>query len=478
MQRLIDGPPTLKHEDILFDKRKDMLGSGSFGTVYRGIVMGLPVAVKIPNKQQLSETEKKEFMSEISVMKKVFHPNIVLFLGACTQHTVMIVSELMVTDLENLLYYPSKVPEQLRVPLTSEIKLKLCTDMSLAINWLHNVVGLVHRDLKPENFLCDSHMNLKVTDFGFTVFPRDVNRNEGWKGTPYYIAKEVFNGNNVSYACDVYALGLIMWQTFTQLEIFPEYDNLEDYSTDVINGGIRPQINSDVPKLFVKTMTAMWDGDYHARPTMKEVVESLQHVSLENAVTDGDGLKFWKKHFYNAKTGGLRLEVAKKLFFTEINKELQTNIQETHPISKLFDGEISPTTFQKSIDLFGKYFKHTTILNELVDISSKDYFAFEINREIANAWLNDRADGCFLVRFAPKTPQYPFVISYNKNGEYQHNRVVRISTKNVTERYKTKNILNGKDIISRTLPELIEKCIKVGMINTPCPHKVNQDIYN
>ena len=51
MQQLIDGPPTLNASDILFDPKKDRLGNGSYGSAYKGIVMGLPVAIKVPNKQ-------------------------------------------------------------------------------------------------------------------------------------------------------------------------------------------------------------------------------------------------------------------------------------------------------------------------------------------------------------------------------------------------------------------------------------------
>ena len=286
MQSLIDGPPTLNADDILFDQTKDRLGSGSYGNVYRGVVMGLPVAIKVPNKQTLTPEEKEDFLREISVMKKVFHPNIVLFLGASTEKKIMIVSELMKCDLETLLYSPEKLPDSLKIELTSEIKLKLCCDMALSINWLHNVVGLVHRDLKPENFMIDEHMNVKVTDFGFTVFPNEVKKEEGWRGTPYYLSKEVMLNNDVTFACDVYALGLIMWQTFTQEPIFPEYDDFDEYANDVICGTKRPIINDSVPKLFVPTMQLMWDQDYKKRPGCQEVVEILQQVSLENALTD------------------------------------------------------------------------------------------------------------------------------------------------------------------------------------------------
>ena len=479
MQTLIDGPPTLDAKDILFDVSKDRLGSGSYGNVYKGVVMGLPVAIKVPNKQHLTPEEKEDFHREISVMKKVFHPNIVLFLGASTEGKIMIVSELMKCDLETLLYSPEKLPDSLKVELTSELKLKLCTDMALSINWLHNVVGLVHRDLKPENFMIDEHMNVKVTDFGFTVFPSEVKKEEGWRGTPYYLSKEVMLNNDVTFACDVYALGLIMWQTFTQQPIFPEYDDFDEYANDVICGTKRPIINDSVPKLFVPTMQKMWDSDYKKRPKCQEVVEIIQQVSLENALTDSEGLAFWKKHFYNQKTGGLQLDVEKAKFIKELCKELKTSIDDEHPVHELFETKVTPTSFQKMIDLFGKFFKHTTIFKEICDFCEEEWFAFEITREVAQGWLDRRADGNFIVRFSPKTPEYPFVISYLHKKELKHNRVVRVTTKNVPVRYKTKNIINQKDIQARTLGEIVQMCKDEGLISVACPHeKIAADTYD
>ncbi|EMD47709.1 SH2protein kinase domain containing protein [Entamoeba histolytica KU27] len=480
IEKLIEGPPTLNPEDILYDEKKDILGSGSFGKVYRGIVAGLPVAIKVPNKQVLSEDEKESFMREIGVMKKVFHPNIVLFLGASTEKKIMIVSELMACDLETLLYCPNKLPESLKIELTPEIKLKLCTEMALSVNWLHNVVGMVHRDLKPENFMVDNYMNIKVTDFGFTVFPADVKQEEGWKGTPYYLAKEVVLENKVTFSCDVYALGLIMWQTFTQKQLFPEYDDFDEYSEDVICGTKRPEIDSSVPKLLVKCINSMWDGDYTKRPNIKEVLETLQHVSLESALIDDEGLKFWKKHFYNNKTGGLRLEVEKQLFFKELGKELNIKISNSSCLYQLFDEKIiTPTIFQKSIDFYGKYFKHMSIFNELVELTSASWYAFDITREIATSWLDKRQNGCFLVRLSSKTVEHPFVISYILKNEIKHNRVTRITTKNVSNRYSTKNIINGTEIVAKTITEIINKCIDAGMFSTICPHeKIQADTYS
>nr|BAN40593.1 tyrosine protein kinase, putative [Entamoeba invadens] len=472
------SPSFLKVTDVSFDPKKDKLGSGSFGTVYRGIVMGLPVAVKVPNKQKLSYSERRDFLNEIGVLKKVFHPNIVLFMGACTESTIMIVSELMAADLDALLYRPQSLPESLRITLTPAIKLKLCSEMALGVNWLHSAIGLVHRDLKPENFMVDRYMTVKVTDFGFTVFPADV-RGSDWKGTPYYIAPEVADYNEVSFAGDVYALSYIMWQTFTQKDLYPEYDDFDIFAEDILQGGKRPEIDDSVPEKFVPTMIKMWDGDPDNRPTAKEVLDELQKVSLDISLKSEKGIEFWKKHFFNAKTGGLELEVEKNDFFNEVAKEVQITLKSEEKLHNIFESKkVLPENFQKTIDLFGNYFQDKGLMEDLNEICTKDYFAFDITREIAQSWLANRVDGFFIVRLSSKSPEAPFVISYNYKGECKHNRLTRISFDG-EERYKTKSIVTGKFVTGKTVPEIVEKCVNEKMISAVCPlEKAAQNAYS
>jgi len=95
------GPPEIPLEEIIFDKERDFLGEGAYGRVYKGKCRGKDVAIKVPLKQKLTEEELKGFRHEVQIMRRIFHPNVVLFLGACTfENSFMIVTELMDTDLD------------------------------------------------------------------------------------------------------------------------------------------------------------------------------------------------------------------------------------------------------------------------------------------------------------------------------------------------------------------------------------------
>ncbi|KAL7722346.1 hypothetical protein QTN25_001089 [Entamoeba marina] len=112
------GPPVIPSSEIVFDKKRDYIGGGSFGKVYRANCRGKNVAVKIPTKQELTEEEMKRFTREIMIMKISLHQ-----------------------------------------------KLLWARDTALGMNWLHGICKLVHRDLKPANLMLDENFHVKVTDF-------------------------------------------------------------------------------------------------------------------------------------------------------------------------------------------------------------------------------------------------------------------------------------------------------------------------
>lgn len=124
------GMTEIRPEDVHFDPRRDRIGGGSFGDVYRAELKGIQVAVKIPKKQEWEGDDLEKFKNEVNITKSTYHTNVVLFLGACTvPGSIMLVSECMVCDLQTLLHKRSAVPPiLLREPLTLEKKLRMAHD--------------------------------------------------------------------------------------------------------------------------------------------------------------------------------------------------------------------------------------------------------------------------------------------------------------------------------------------------------------
>ncbi|KAK6129106.1 hypothetical protein DH2020_037142 [Rehmannia glutinosa] len=142
-----------------------ILGQGSFGPVYKATMpAGEVVAVKVLASN--SKQGEKEFQTEVSLLARLHHRNLVNLVGYCVdkgQH--MLVYEYMSNgSLENLLYNDE---EQV---LSWEDRLQIALDISHGIEYLHDgaVPPVVHRDLKSANILLDHSMRAKVADFGLS----------------------------------------------------------------------------------------------------------------------------------------------------------------------------------------------------------------------------------------------------------------------------------------------------------------------
>jgi len=155
------------------------------------ILNGLRVAVKEPlqgnsfggkpTKELLSEVETLKFVSFLInfvfiflfLFRKIFHPNIVLFLGV-TQigNRVGLVTERLAGDLFTLVQCKKKLSGALQQRASSIgmiRKLVMLRDAALGFSWLHNELDVVHRDIKPQNILVDEELRVKISDFGISA---------------------------------------------------------------------------------------------------------------------------------------------------------------------------------------------------------------------------------------------------------------------------------------------------------------------
>ena len=74
-----------------------------------------------------------------------------------------------------------------------------------------NAQNIVHRDIKPENIMFDANKSVKLIDFGFATVKGKKNLDEV-VGTPYYIAPEIINNKPYSQECDMWSLGVVLYQ--------------------------------------------------------------------------------------------------------------------------------------------------------------------------------------------------------------------------------------------------------------------------
>lgn len=142
----------VQHADVHFSQRQ--LGMGSFGMVHFASFRGQPVAVKQP----LDPSDISPFVTELSILSQVAHPNIARLVGACwnAPGVYLVIAHAPRGDLEACLHRETG--------LTWAVKLRMLLDVARGMAYLH-AVCICHRDLKACSVLVDADYNCCIADF-------------------------------------------------------------------------------------------------------------------------------------------------------------------------------------------------------------------------------------------------------------------------------------------------------------------------
>ncbi|KAL7195773.1 hypothetical protein ACSBR1_035915 [Camellia fascicularis] len=253
---------------------KERIGAGSFGTVYRADWHGSDVAVKILMDQDSHPERLKEFLREVSIMKRMRHPNIVLFMCAVTQPSnLSIVTEYLSRgSLYRLLHNPGA-----RESLDERRRLSMAYDVAKGMNYLHNCnPPIVHRDLKSPNLLVDRKYTVKVCDFGLSRLKANTFlSSKSAAGTPEWMAPEVLRDEPSNEKSDVYSFGVILWELMTLQQ---PWSNLNASQVVAAVGfkGNRLEIPRDINPLIASIIKACWANEPWKRPSFASIMESLR----------------------------------------------------------------------------------------------------------------------------------------------------------------------------------------------------------
>ncbi|XP_055959098.1 LOW QUALITY PROTEIN: epidermal growth factor receptor-like [Patella vulgata] len=145
-------------------RRGGIIGSGAFGTVYKGFWIPegenvkIPVAIKVLQ-EGTSPNQNKELLEEARVMSSVEHQYCVRILAVCMTAQMMLITQLM--PLGCLLDYVRKNKDH----IGSKVLLNWCTQIAKGMVYLEER-GIVHRDLAARNVLLHTPTQVKITDFG------------------------------------------------------------------------------------------------------------------------------------------------------------------------------------------------------------------------------------------------------------------------------------------------------------------------
>ncbi|KAJ8766138.1 hypothetical protein K2173_021655 [Erythroxylum novogranatense] len=164
------------------------IGQGSFAAVYRGLWNGSDVAVKAYLGNDYREETLKDYKKEIDIMRRLRHPNVLLFMGAVySPERLAIVTEFLPRgSLFKTLHKSNQALDMRR-------RLRMALDVARGMNYLHRRnPPIVHRDLKSSNLLVDKNWTVKVGDFGLSKWKNATFLTaKSGRGTPQWMAPEI-----------------------------------------------------------------------------------------------------------------------------------------------------------------------------------------------------------------------------------------------------------------------------------------------
>nr|UDO47013.1 serine/threonine protein kinase [Pandoravirus massiliensis] len=272
----------------------DQLGAGGYGTVHKAKWKGTEVAVKLIGATPTRDAIER-FRDEVRVMTALRHPNVVLFMAACTKaaNPCIVMEYMALGSLHDLL------GNELIPDLPPALRVRLAYQAAKGMHFLHSS-GVVHRDLKSMNLLLDAKWNLKVSDFGLTRLSGSDGRSgsrssDAIEGTVQWMAPEVLNGDHAAgtmatadmIPADVYAFGIILWELITRQQ---PYRGLTQAAVAVAvlrddARPIMPPSGTIMPAAFVdfeRLATDCWHRDPMMRPAFLEAMTRL------STIIDGD----------------------------------------------------------------------------------------------------------------------------------------------------------------------------------------------
>ncbi|XP_047982293.1 leucine-rich repeat receptor protein kinase HPCA1-like isoform X2 [Salvia hispanica] len=267
------------------------VGSGGYGKVYRGTLPhGQLIAIK--RAQQGSMQGGLEFKTEIELLSRVHHKNVVSLVGFCfDQGEQMLVYEFIANGT-----LKDSLSGKSGIRLDWMRRLKIALGAARGIQYLHDLANppIIHRDIKSNNILLDERLNAKVADFGLSKPMNEPERGHVTtqvKGTMGYLDPEYYMTQQLTEKSDVYSFVVLLLELLTARSpiekgkyIVREVKQAMDTGKEMYNlEGILDPIVASSPsprsvERFVDVALRCVHESGESRPHMSEVVKEIENI--------------------------------------------------------------------------------------------------------------------------------------------------------------------------------------------------------
>ncbi|XP_010262572.1 PREDICTED: L-type lectin-domain containing receptor kinase IV.1-like [Nelumbo nucifera] len=288
------GPHRFKFKDLYIAtkgfREKELLGTGGFGMVYRGILPTSKVEVAVKRVSHESRQGMTEFVAEIASIGRLRHRNLVQLLGYCRRKgELLLVYDYMPNgSLDKYLF------DQPKSRLSWDLRFQVIKGVASALFYLHEDWEqiVVHRDVKSSNVLLDREFNGKLGDFGLSrLYDHGTDpQTTHVMGTLGYLAPEITRTSKPTPSTDVFAFGAFMLEVACGKRPIEPQASGEDvilvdwvisfWSRGTILETADPKLRGDYVveemDLVLKLGLLCCNSCPTARPTMRQILEFLK----------------------------------------------------------------------------------------------------------------------------------------------------------------------------------------------------------
>ncbi|XP_041739288.2 ephrin type-A receptor 3-like isoform X4 [Coregonus clupeaformis] len=261
---------------IAIDK---VVGAGEFGEVCSG-------RLRLPSKKEIcvaiktlkagyTDKQRRDFLSEASIMGQFDHPNIIRLEGVVTRSKpVMIVTEYM--ENGSLDSFLKKHDAQ----FTGIQLVGMLRGIVSGMKYLSDM-GYVHRDLAARNILVNSNLVCKVSDFGLSRVleddPEAAYTTRGGKIPIRWTAPEAISYRKFTSASDAWSYGIVLWEVMSYGER-PYWEMSNQDVIKAVDEGYRLPPPMDCPAALYQLMLDCWQKERNNRPKFEQIVSILDKL--------------------------------------------------------------------------------------------------------------------------------------------------------------------------------------------------------
>jgi len=286
LPRIKDVTPEIDPSEMTH-REKDVLGSGGYGYVLKGAFKGEPVAIKAMfgnDAKNVPASVTKMMRREAMIMCSLNHPNILKIHGVVSERGWIVMELCEGGALDDILHDPEFV-------LDHPTRLRIAAETATGIAYLHlSDVSIVHGDMKAGNVLLTKDLSVRICDFGMSEAKNrsktmTVAASSSGKGgtalTVAWSAPELFKDRPKSFATDVYALGLTLWEIYERRVPFGNMP--EAAVVNQVLSGHRPEMASaETPQEIRKLIQLCWSDDPRERPAADKMAFIISRLAIEN----------------------------------------------------------------------------------------------------------------------------------------------------------------------------------------------------